>query len=184
MLAAMALTKMWMRACLGACLLGCGAASGGGGGAQGASGEAVSLDPAAFLREVGAETSEVLRPPEGSLEELEAVRREARGAERRAATQRVITAHAFAAEEASAADDARGARRHRRIAERLADAAVRGTRDADLVAQVNFMRLWMTWRSGAAAAEGRAERYTTRHTQAGVLTTIAWMIRGEIAFEN
>ncbi|MCZ7679574.1 MAG: hypothetical protein M5U28_12755 [Sandaracinaceae bacterium] len=118
-----------------------------------------------------------LRRPERSIEELEAARRDARGNDRRAAVRDLVVAHMFAAEEA----DEREARRLRRRAEQLADAAVRGSRDAGLIAEIDFARLWMSWRSGAANAEPRATRFTERHRSARELVPLAWMIRGELA---
>lgn len=139
-----------------------------------------SVDPAALLLEVGADATVVLRRPERSIEELDAARVEARGNDRRAAVRDLVVAHMFAAEEA----DEREARRLRRRAEQLADAAVRGSRDAGLNAEVDFARLWMSWRSGAANAEPRATRFTERHRTARALLPLAWMIRGELALAS
>ncbi len=83
---------------------------------------------------------------------------------------------------AAADADGREARRDRRRASRLADAAGRGSRDRNLAAELDFAQLWMSWQAGSRSAERRAERFTTRHRQAGVLLTLAWMLRGEIAF--
>ena len=141
----------------------------------------IHVEPATFLQEVGGEASPALRRSELDIDALDARRREARGDERRAATRDLIAALAFAADDA---EESREARRFRRRAERHAEAAVRGTRDQELLAEVSFLRLWMAWRSGSASAAGRAERFTRRFRAAGILTTIGWMIRGEIAFAD
>ena len=151
----------------------CGAA---GGSARTARGGAI--EPADFLMEVGAETT-VLRRPERSIDELEAARSEASGTDRRTIVRDLVVAHVFAAEDA----DAREARRIRRRAERMADAAVRGSRDAQLNAEIAFLKLWMSWRAEAGNAATRAERFTDRHRDSGDLLLLAWMIRGELAIE-
>ncbi len=151
----------------------CGAAGGSARTARGA-----AIEPADFLTEVGAETA-VLRRPERSIDELEAARGEASGTERRTIVRDLVVAHVFAAEDA----DEREARRLRRRAERMADAAVRGSRDAQLNADIAFLKLWMSWRAGAGNAATRAERFTDRHRESGDLLLIAWMIRGELAIE-
>ncbi|HJL15868.1 MAG TPA: hypothetical protein RMH99_09440 [Sandaracinaceae bacterium LLY-WYZ-13_1] len=140
----------------------------------------VTVEPAAFLEEVGAASSVVLQRPRRSLEELEQARRDARGQARRLATRDAVVGLVFAASEA----EGREARRLRRRAERLADAAVRGSRDASLRAEIAFAKLWLAWRAGSRLAERRAERFTTRHRESGDLLTLAWMIRGEIAFTD
>jgi len=138
------------------------------------------LEPPAFLEEVGAQSTVVLRRPERSLDALEEARRESRGAERREAARDLVIGLMFAADEA----EGREARRHRRRAERLADAAARGSRDASLRAELDFAKLWMAWRAGARAAARRGERFTNRHRRSGDLLTLAWMVRGEVAFAD
>jgi len=141
---------------------------------------AASVDPAAFLERVGAESTALLQRPSLSLDELEAARVEARGQERRQATRNLVVGLMFAAQDA----EGRDARRHRRRADRLADATVRGSRDRDLAAEIAFVKLWMAWRSGARNAARLAERFTERHTRSGQLVALAWMVRGEIAFDE
>jgi hypothetical protein len=153
-------------------LAACGATAGSHRGAE------ASIDPPQFLLEVGGQGSGVLRRPERSLDELEAARREARGTDRRQVVRELVVALLFAAETA----EGREARRLRRRAEELAEAAVRGSRDETLLAEMAFVRLWMSWRAGAPSAAQRAERFTDRYAGAGDLTTLAWMIRGELAF--
>lgn len=159
-------------------LTACGASSGGGSTTPGQ--QARGVDPPAFLEEVGAASSPVLRRPERSIDELEQARRDARGAERRQAARDLVIGLMFAAADA----EDREARRHRRRAERIADAAARGSRDRGLAAELDFAKLWMAWQSGSRAAERRAERFTIRHRQAGDLLTLAWMLRGEIALAD
>lgn len=139
-----------------------------------------SADPAGILLAIGAECCAVLRRPERSIEDLDAARREAQGPERRALTRDLIVAYAFAAEDA----DGREARRMRRRAEQLADAAVRGARDPDYLAEIAFAQLWLSWRAGSRNAEQRATRFTERHRSSGDLLALAWMIRGEIALSD
>lgn len=87
-------------------------------------------------------------------------------------------AHLWAAE---VEQDERAARRHHRDAARVADRAGRRSRDSQLAAEVAFVGLWSAWRRGTANAAARAERFTTRHREAGELLNLAWMIRGELA---
>lgn len=141
-------------------------------------GAGARVDPAELLLEVGGQSTAALRPPERSIDELEAARREARGTDRRNIVRELVVAHLFAAEEA----EGREQRRIRRRAEELADAAVRGSRDDTLNAEMAFVKLWMSWRAGAPSAAQRAERFTERYRQSGDLLALAWMIRGEIAF--
>ena len=117
------------------------------GGAMGSANEApraAGLDPAAFLQEVGAESSVVLRAPERPSDAIDEERRAARGAERRRLMRDLAVALMF---EAEAADD-REARRLRRRVEQTVDAAARGNRDAQLAAELDFVKLWMAWRTG------------------------------------
>jgi len=153
----------------------CGGASSG----STAVGESAAFEPAAFLAEIGADAAPPLfTRPTGSVEELDAARRQARGADRRTASRDLAVALMFDSWEA----ELREARRLRRRAERTLDAAARGNRDAELTAQLDFVRLWMSWRAGSESRSTRlATRFTTRHRAAGTLTTLAYMIRGELA---
>ena len=142
---------------------------------------ASSVDPAAFLEEIGAEASPVLRHPEPSVDELDQARRDARGTERRERMRDLAVGLMFEAQ----ASEGREARRARQRAEQTLDAAARGNRDAQLAAELDFVKLWMDWRGGSRATAARAERYTTRHRRVGgTLLTIAWMIRGEAALAD
>lgn len=139
----------------------------------------IHIEPGPFLLELGGQSAGVLARPERSIEELDVARREARGSDRRAVTRELVIAHLFAAETA----EGREARQIRRRAEQLADACVQGSRDDQLLAEMAFAKLWMSWRAGAPNAAQRAERFTDRHQQSGDLLTLAWMIRGEIALD-
>jgi tetratricopeptide (TPR) repeat protein len=155
------------------CAIACGAS-------QSARSTTVRVDPGEFLLEVGGQSASVLTRPERSIEELETARRDARGNERRAISRELVIAHMFAAEQA----EGRDARRIRRRAEQLADSTVQGSRDDALLAEMAFVKLWMSWRAGTANAAQRAERFTDRYRQSGDLLTLAWMIRGEIALDG
>jgi tetratricopeptide (TPR) repeat protein len=135
-----------------------------------------SLEPAAFLLEIGGASS--LARPERSIEDLEAARRDARGTDRRQLSRDLVFAHIYAAEGA----EGRQARRLRRRAEQLADATSQGSRDQQLLAEMAFAKVWMSWRAGSRNAAQRAERFTTRFAESGELVSLVWMIRGELAF--
>ncbi len=152
----------------------------GGAGVGGTTARGAAVDPAAFLMEVGAESTDLLRRPARSIDELDAARREARGAERRQAVRELVVAYLFAAEDA----EGREAARARRRAEQLVSAITRGSRDRTLNAEMAFAQLWMSGRADAGSAEARATRFTERLQDSGHLLTLAWMIRGEIALEH
>ncbi len=135
-----------------------------------------------FLAEVGAEAAPgVFAFPTRTVDELEAARREARGDDRR----RLGRDEAVALMHAADGAETREARRLRQRAERILDASARGNRDATIAAELDFVRLWMTWRAGSTSRAARlAERFTTRHRAAGILTTLAYMVRGECAFAD
>jgi tetratricopeptide (TPR) repeat protein len=149
-----------------------------GAGTGGSTTHTVTIEPASFLMEVGASSTFVLRRPERSTEELMEARGSTAGAERRQILRELVVAKLFEAESA----EGRSARRIRNDAERFAENAVRGSRDSNLIAEMDFVKLWLSWRANAANAASRAERFTDRHTRAGELLMLAWMIRGEIAF--
>ncbi|MBX3275783.1 MAG: hypothetical protein KF729_36315 [Sandaracinaceae bacterium] len=161
---------------LAVCLSACGGAQ------TGAAAAGVTIDPLVFLTELGAGGAPHLFVlPTRSIDALEEARRGARGDERRLLERELVVASIFAADGA----DAREARRIRQRAERALDAAGRGSRDAGLVAELDFLRLWMTWRAGARdRADRLAERFVGRHAAAGLLTGLAYMVRGENAFED
>lgn len=162
-----------------ALLLGCG----GSGGprletAPRASGE---LEPAAFLLEYGAERTSTLRAPERDIETLEETVRATRGAERIAALRDLAVAHLLAAEEA----EEREATRHRRTALRHAESAARWTREDWVKTEMAFVEVWSAWRAGRPNASGVAERFVRRHAASGGdLVYLAWIIKGEAAFER
>ena len=161
-----------------ALLFGCGGATSSGGGAAEANSPA-TLDPAEFLEALGASASAVFRPPAQSSDEIDTARREARGAERRALMRDLAVALYH---EAAAEESARRARRIRQRADRMVQAARRGNRDQALAAELDMIDLWQAWRGERLPrAERLSERFTRRHEAAGVLTGIAWMIRGEVA---
>lgn len=158
--------------------LGCGATTQGGSNVD----RPVTVDPVSFLRELAAESSDVMRPAERSPEEIDAARREARGAERLALTRDLVAAYVQAWE---AAEERRERRRLRRRADRFADAGIRGSRDPSMDAQLDFAKLWMSWVGEERSAGRRAERFTRRYAQTGgSLTGVAWMIRGEVALQD
>ncbi|MEZ4337261.1 MAG: hypothetical protein R3B82_11600 [Sandaracinaceae bacterium] len=142
----------------------------------------MTIDPVVFLAEVGTEAApRVFAFPTRTVDELEDARRAARGDERRALGRDEAVALMYAADGA----EAREARRLRQRAERILDASGRGNRDASLGAELDFVRLWMSWRAGSGARAGRlAERFATRHRAAGILTAMAYMVRGEVAFAD
>jgi hypothetical protein len=137
-----------------------------------------NVGAAPFLLEVGGTWSSALRRPSRSIDELETSRRAARSAaERRPIARELAIACVFAAEAAPESE----ARRLRRRGDEAAGAALAGNRDAQLAAEVDFVRLWLAWRGEARDAASRAARYTERHRENGALYTLAWMIRGELA---
>ena len=154
------------------------ACGGGGTRLRSSGGASGAIDPAAFLVEVGATRTDMLRADTRSIEELESARDAAQGAERRRALIALARAHML---EAGTSDD-RAQRRHRSSAERFAEAAANGSRDAELLAQSDFVPLWLAYRAGDRSAAGRAERFTTRRAQSGELALLGWVVRGEIAF--
>jgi tetratricopeptide (TPR) repeat protein len=138
------------------------------------------IEPADALLGIGAETISLLARPDRTADQLEADRRTARGQERRDLDRVLAVAHLYEAEEA----DGRDARAHRRAADRAATAAARGTRDAYLAAEMDFIGLWTAWRGGSRTAARRVERFLDRNASSGGdLLMFAWMIKGEIAFE-
>ena len=137
------------------------------------------LDARALLRGYAATNTEVLRVPEGSPEELQDRLRTLRGAERRRGMRDLAAAYALAAGQ----NESRAARRSRSDARRYIDLAGRRSRDQGLAAELLFLRLWMRWDSGGRNARSLAERLINRYgEQGGPVVTLAWMIRGEIAF--
>lgn len=140
---------------------------------------APATDSAAFLLEVGANLVDVLAPPSGSIEELDAARRAARGVDRRRAERDLARAHLYAAE----TSDERERARHLREARELTQTTTR-IRDEQLSADLDFLQLWVTWRLGQRAADGRAQRFVQHHETARDLVLMAWLVRGEIAFAD
>jgi len=140
----------------------------------------VRIVPEIFLTEIGTEAAPgVFAYPTRSLDELDAARRDARGPDRRRAMRDLAVALIYATIES----EGRESRRFRQRAERMIDAAARGNRDDQLRAELDFMRLWLAYRTGSNARAARlAERFGTRHRAAGVLTTMAYMVGGEAAF--
>lgn len=141
---------------------------------------APASDSAAFLLDVGGTLTDLLARPSEPIEALDAARRGSRGADRRQRERDLARAHLYAAEETTGRDS----RRHLREAAELAHDAAAATRVSTLIAELDFIQLWCAWRAGQDAAEGRAERFVTRHDEAGDLTLLAWVVRGEIAFEH
>jgi hypothetical protein len=142
--------------------------------------QAPASDSAAFLLEVGATLTDLLVRPTESIEDLETARRAARGAERRQRERDLARAHLFAAEET----EGREARRHLREVSELARSASQSSRDETLAAEMDFLQLWAAWRAGQDAATGRAQRFVSRHESSRDLALMAWIIRGEVAFQG
>lgn len=142
--------------------------------------EAPATDSAAFLLEVGGTLAEVLTEPPGTMDGLEAVRRQARGVDRLRAQRDLARAHLFAAMNAA---DARAQRGHYREMNELTTTSTR-VRDAGLSADLDFLALWAAWRAGQRNADGRAQRFIDHHATSPDLVLIAWIIRGEIAFAD
>lgn len=122
----------------------------------------------------------LLREDARSIEELEAARDRARGAERRRALLDLAQAHMLVAGESSSRDE----RRHRAQAERYASAAATGSRDSEILAASAFIELWLAYRAGDRNAAARAARFTTRFAQSGELVLLAWVMRGELALSG
>jgi len=141
--------------------------------------QAPATDSAAFLLEVGGNLVEVLARPSGTIEELDAARRAARGAERLRASRDLARAHLFAAE----TSEGREQRAHYREMNELVTTTTR-VRDAALSADLDFLALWASWRSGQRNADGRAQRFVQHHESSHDLVLIAWIIRGEVAFAD
>ncbi|MFO0684305.1 MAG: hypothetical protein U0234_19790 [Sandaracinus sp.] len=140
---------------------------------------APATNSAAFLLEVGANLADVLARPEATIEELDAARRAARGMERRRAERDLARAHLYAAE----AGDERERATHLREVRELTQTSTR-IRDEQLSADLDFLQLWASWRLGQRVAEGRAQRFVEHHESARDLVLMAWLVRGEIAFEG
>ena len=139
---------------------------------------APASDSAAFLLEVGGTLTDVLTRPSESIESLEASRGASRGEERRRIQRDLARAHMLAAEET----EGREQRRHRTDATTAADAAAHGSHDDRLVAEMDFLALWVAWRAGQRSADGRAQRFVRQHETSRDLVLMAWLIRGEVAF--
>ena len=138
---------------------------------------ATDLEPVAFLFDAASARIEVLRPPDRTLEDLNAARGDARGDARRAVLRDLARAHVIAARNT----EGREARRHRDDAERFGTSAAEGTHDDTLTAEMDFLEVWVSYETGARNAAARAERFTNRHETAGEMLLAAWMIRGELA---
>ncbi|MEM9192460.1 MAG: hypothetical protein AAGF12_25020 [Myxococcota bacterium] len=142
------------------------------------------VPPETLLLQFGANHTSTLREPERSLEELEDSRETAAGVERRQILRDLALAHLFEAEYLDEEEDERSLRRHRRKATQFAEAAGGRGADAYLAAEMDFVRLWCTWRGGRGPVDTRAERFIDRYPNSGDLLLLAWMIRGEVAFEE
>ncbi len=139
---------------------------------------APATDSAAFLLEVGGSLVDVLARPAESLDALEAARRTARGVERLRAQRDLARAHLFAAE----ITEGREQRAHFREMNELTTTDTR-VRDEALAADLDFLGVWAAWRAGQRNAEGRASRFIAHHEASRDLVLLAWLVRGEIAFE-
>ncbi|MGE0787757.1 MAG: tol-pal system YbgF family protein [Sandaracinaceae bacterium] len=141
--------------------------------------EDAAVVPATFLRELGAQSTAVLRAPTRSIDELDADRQAARGVERRAATRDLVGAYIDAWQTAS---ERRERRRLRRVLDRMIDAGMRGARDATLDAELDFAKLWVAYVAEESSAGPRAERFIRRYARTGgALVGLAYMISGEVA---
>jgi len=139
------------------------------------------LEVAPLLIAFAGRNTATLSPPDESIEALEDARGNARGSDRRTLLRKLAFAHLFAAEESTGDRDAA---RHRRDASRFAQHAARGGREAYLAAEMAFVDVWGSWRGGARNAGRLSERFTRRHRESGDLFIMAWVIRGEVAYER
>lgn len=114
-----------------------------------------------------------------SPDELKDALRGTRGVERRT----LQLQRAVALSDAMQGAEARDARRMRRDIDRIFRPLRRVRADAE-AARIAFVELWVAWRTGRSNAPRLAERYTTRHREAGGdLVYVAWLIKGEIDAE-
>ncbi len=139
------------------------------------------VDPPNYLLEVAAVRTPALARPAGDPDAFrQAVRDAPPGEERRQAMRNAAIGLMYAAE---AEHDERAKRRLRRDSNRYADRAASGSRDDFQNSLMEFVKIFNAWRSAARNAGRLAERFTTRHRDAGELYTLMWAIRGEIALE-
>ena len=134
--------------------------------------------PDDFLLAYGRAHIDILHPA-ADVETAESEVRAARGAERRRAELRAAASHLEAAE--TARHERREARRHIRAAEQWIRKARRGR---SLRAEADFVQLWLLWRAERNNAGARADAFTRRHRDAGNLTFVAWVLKGEIALAS
>lgn len=136
-----------------------------------------------FLLAYGREHADVLVAPEGDLEALNLARREAGNAgERRSAFRDIAVYHLLAS--LAIEDDEPARIRELRKAESGSVKALRGNRDETFGAEVEYLKIWISWQAGRPNAAARANRFTDRRTDAGELYTLAWLLGAEIAFEG
>lgn len=154
-------------------------ACGSGGGARLSSTRAPrEIDVPKLLLELGAERTTLLRRPDDTVESLEAHLRTVRGDERKATLRMLAVAHVYAAEKGGTEREIKADRRKARA--RANEASV-GTKNKELAAEMAFVDLFATYRSGQKGAGRLAARYVERHLEPKELLFVAWIVRGEIA---
>jgi ATP/maltotriose-dependent transcriptional regulator MalT len=142
------------------------------------------IQPKSFLREYGAEQTALLKPSQKSIEALQKkVQKSRRGG--RIQAMRALTI-ALMSESIRTRDtgEPRKARRLARRAMRMARRVRRAARDAQIDAEMAFVPVWIAWQHGRSNTTKLARRFTKRHGRSGVLHLLAWVIRGEAAFEQ
>jgi len=106
--------------------------------------------------------------------------RAARGDGRTQAMRKLALGHMWAAE---AGGSPRDVRRHRHDADEQARDVVERSDDRAVQAEMSFVQIWDAWRGERPNASRLAERFVARHSDAGELVPVVWIIRGEIALE-
>jgi len=135
------------------------------------------FEPRAYLEEVAAQQTDLLRAPERSIEDLLAARAASTGEARRGVLRDLARAHAALAR----ASEGREARRHREAAEGFAEQA--GARDERASLEMEFLLLWTAWANDVRGVGARAARFAQSHEDGGELLALVWMMRGELALE-
>ncbi len=139
------------------------------------------FDGNAYIYEYASKNVPLLAVREGRVEEAEAALRAAREpTARRAAMRDLAFANVVAAEGAEEQE----ARKHRRKALDLVERASKNNRDDDQMRDLRFLRVWNAYRSGSRSASELVAGFTERFQDHSEVTRIAWMIKGELAFER
>jgi hypothetical protein len=134
-----------------------------------------------FFLDLGEERTSLFGLPIEPIDTLEARTKAGKGGERRKAMTHLVYAHL---REAEVALDDRSGRRHLNAAARMARTLRRGIRDPRLHAEMAFVEVWVSWRTGRRNAANLAARFVKRHRANRELVYLAWAIRGEVAFQR